>query len=62
MTFNRVLVLGLSWSLLWVGCAPLTSTDLHTVLDQSKARQDRRVNTVMRSGLKIDSGQDMFLV
>ena len=42
MTFNRVLVLGLSWSLLWVGCAPLTSTDLRTASEQSKIKAAKK--------------------
>jgi ankyrin repeat protein/mono/diheme cytochrome c family protein len=39
---NRILTLFLSWSMLWVGCAPVTSTDLREALDQSKVKAAKK--------------------
>lgn len=42
MTINRLLALFLSWSMLGVGCAPVTSTDLRAALDQSKVKAAKK--------------------
>lgn len=40
--FNRAVALVLTWSMLWVGCAPVTSSDLRVALDQSKIKAAKK--------------------
>ncbi len=64
MGFNRALALFLSWSMLWVGCAPVTDADLRAALDQSavKAAKKRGDTDLHVAAGKGDSSATLALI